>query len=523
MKEPRMPKPAAAAASPANATATVVKPWIIYTRVSTDEQAQHGVSLDVQRQACAGLVSGRAAAGAGVEVIEDGGYSGGTLQRPGMQQLLERVDAGTCAGVCIFAIDRLTRSLRDLLDLVERLERHGVSLIAVREQIDTSGVMGRFVLSLLGAVAQLEREMIGQRVRAAMAHRKGQGAFIGGSIPAGLHVVQDGELRRLAPHPETGPIIAEAWRLLAAGRTLTEAAAYVNGKGVRTSRGKPWSRTAMDALAKNEIYIGQLTDRATWEAARSAIARRSPLKGGRALDAAPVPSAKAHAPCLLAGFTFCGHCGAALIYGTGTGRTGTVYRYLRCSGRLKRGKTYCAAGDLPAETMEAAIIAALRRSLDDGTLLRSYAAELLQQQARASEAQGRLAALTIERDALQVRMQRVFALIEEGGLAAQAGRARVELLQDQLNRLTADMAHEEGTITAATMGEREQLLAENHLRSGIAALETASPADKATVLRGLVSRITATREQANLDLVGPGSHTRLEWRTRQGSNLRPAA
>ena len=91
-----------------------------------------------------------------------------------------------------------------------------------------------------------------------------------------------------------------------------------------------------------------------------------------------------------------------------------------------------------------------------------------------------------------------------------------------MNKLAADIAAEEGTIAAiaaaATMGERELALAETHLRAGIAALETASAEDKATVLRGLVSRITATREQANLDLVGPGSHSRLEWRGISGSN-----
>ena len=492
------------------------KPWVIYTRVSTDEQAQQGVSLEVQRQACAALLTARSAGG--FEVIEDGGYSGGTLDRPGMERLLERIDAGACAGVCIFAIDRLTRSLRDLLDLVEKLEQRGVSLLAVREQIDTSGVMGRFVLSLLGAVAQLEREMIGQRVRAAMAHRKAQGSWVGGCVPVGLRISKEDNIRRLTPDPSTGPILTEAWKILASGRTLADAVDYLNGKGLRTTRGETWSRTGLHAVIQKELYVGHLIDRATFEAARASLEARGPRKGGRKLDDAPIPSGKAKAPCPLTGLVYCGHCGAAMVYGSGTGRHGGVYRYLRCSGRIKRGKTYCPAADLPAESFESAIIKTIAVSLDDGRLLRAYGEDVRRRQANAEQAKGRLGTLTIERDALQGRMAKVFEVIEQGGLAAQAGRARLELLQDQLNRLQGDIAAEEATMAAAEMGERELTAAGDHMRAGLAALEAATAEERATILRGLVAKITTTRETANLDLVGPGSHSCLHWLARRDSN-----
>jgi site-specific DNA recombinase len=509
----RTPSPSTAGTT----AGTAVRPWIIYTRVSTDEQAQQGVSLDVQRQACGALLTARGAGG--YEVIEDGGFSGGSLDRPGMARLLERIDAGTCAGVCIFAIDRLTRNLRDLLDLVERLEKRGVSLLAVREQIDTSGVMGRFVLSLLGAVAQLEREMIGQRVRAAMAHRKAQGAWVGGQIPVGLAVERDGEgIRRLVPDPATGPILAEAWKLLAQGKTLTDAVTYLNGKGLRTPRGLTWSRTRVHSVVANEIYVGLLVDRGTFEAAHVALGRRSPRKGGRPLDQAPIPSGKAKAPTPLTGLVYCGHCGSALVYGTGTGRHGGVYRYLRCSGRIKRGKDYCPAGDLPAEAFETGIVTTIATSLKDGRLLKAYAEDVQQRRAHADLAKGRLGTLIVERDALQGRMAKVFEVIEGGGLAAQAARGRLEFLQDQMNRLLGDIAAEEATVAAAEMGDRELQAAEAHMRAGLAALSTATPEERATILRGLVAKITTTREKANLDLVGPGSHSCLTWLGYRDSN-----
>ena len=165
------------------------------------------------------------------------------------------------------------------------------------------------------------------------------------------------------------------------------------------------------------------------------------------------------------------------------------------------------------------MVKALRVNLDNGGMLRAYSDQVVRQQARASEAKERLDTLIVERDALQNRMRKVFEVIEQGGLAAQAGRARLEMLQDQLNRLVADIAGEEATVSAAAMGQRELSLAEMHLRAGIAALESATAEERATVLRGLVSRITATREKANLDLVGPGSHSCLEWLPGEDSNL----
>ena len=150
-------------------------------------------------------------------------------------------------------------------------------------------------------------------------------------------------------------------------------------------------------------------------------------------------------------------------------------------------------------------------SLNDGRLLRAYGDDVQRRKANAEQAKGRLGTLIVERDALQGRMTKVFEVIEQGGLATQAGRARLELLQDQLNRLVADIAAEEATMAAAEMGERELTAATTHMRAGMVALQTATAEERATILRGLVARITTTRETANLDLVGPGSHSYLEW------------
>src|SRR5688500_19327064 len=111
------------------------------------------------------------------EVVEDAGFSAKDLHRPGMTELLRRVDAGEIAGVSAYKLDRLTRSVVDLYDLLARFEKTGTALVSVREQIDTTSAMGRFFVGLIGLIAQWEREQISERVRMAMQHRKAQGAF----------------------------------------------------------------------------------------------------------------------------------------------------------------------------------------------------------------------------------------------------------------------------------------------------------------------------------------------------------
>ena len=203
-----------------------VDAWAIYTRVSTDEQALNGVSLEVQERTCRARLESEGFRVAGI--FCDAGMSAKDLRRPELQRIMSLVEAGQIAGIIIWKLDRFSRNVRDFLNTVERLNALGVGLISVQEKIDTSGPGGRFVMILTMALAQLEREQTGERVKAVICHKRSQGEFCGGPIPAGLRSTGPIGHRRLEVDPNHGPTVAKCWSLVSQGATLLDIAAYLN-------------------------------------------------------------------------------------------------------------------------------------------------------------------------------------------------------------------------------------------------------------------------------------------------------
>lgn len=149
------------------------KRFVGYVRVSTDEQARSGLSLQAQRERLAAWAT--AFGHDLVEVVADEGESAKSLDRPGMQRILQMVDRKQVDGVVAAKLDRLTRSTRDLLDTIERCERRKVALASVSESLDTSTACGRLLVTVLGAMAQMEREQTAERTAAALGAKRRQG------------------------------------------------------------------------------------------------------------------------------------------------------------------------------------------------------------------------------------------------------------------------------------------------------------------------------------------------------------
>ena len=174
----------------------------IYTRVSTD----HGLdqdfnSLDAQRDGAQAYIRSQAHAGWTLSRghYDDGGYSGGSTDRPGLQQLLTDVKAGRIDVIVVYKVDRLTRSLADFAKLVELFDAHGVSFVSVTQQFNTTSSMGRLTLNVLLSFAQFEREVTSERIRDKIAASKRKGLWVGGMVPLGyesrdrkLIVIEDG-------------------------------------------------------------------------------------------------------------------------------------------------------------------------------------------------------------------------------------------------------------------------------------------------------------------------------------------
>jgi site-specific DNA recombinase len=229
-----------------------------YVRVSTEKQAEGGVSLAAQTAKIRAMAEVK-----GVEVTEIlvDATSAKSLDRPEMTRLLALVDARAVATVIIAKLDRLTRSIRDLSDLLDRFERRGVSLVSVAESLDTRSSAGRLVINIMGSVAQWEREAIGERTREGLQHKRTKAECVG-TLPFGFqldaasarihlrgceahatpveHCRCGGRFIHLAAAPAEQRILARARTLRADGYTQQQIADDLNADGWTTRRGTPW-------------------------------------------------------------------------------------------------------------------------------------------------------------------------------------------------------------------------------------------------------------------------------------------
>jgi DNA invertase Pin-like site-specific DNA recombinase len=180
---------AMARADPARAGLTVR--CAIYSRKSSDEGLdQEFNSLDAQREACEAYIVSQRHAGwiALANMYDDGGLSGGTMERPALEQLLEDIKASKVQTIAVYKVDRLTRSLADFAKIVDVLDAHNASFVSVMQQFNTTTSMGRLTLNMLLSFAQFEREIAGERIRDKIAASKKKGMWMGGNVPLGYDV-----------------------------------------------------------------------------------------------------------------------------------------------------------------------------------------------------------------------------------------------------------------------------------------------------------------------------------------------
>src|ERR1022692_1182946 len=183
----------------------------IYTRKSSDEGLEQSFnSLDAQREACeAFIVSQRQEGWRALPTrYDDGGYSGGSMERPALKRLLEDVQASKLNIIIVYKVDRLTRSLADFAKIVEALDARGVSFVSVTQQFNTTTSMGRLTLNVLLSFAQFEREVTGERIRDKIAASKKKGMWMGGNVPLGY----DAQNRKLVINPAEADTVRSIFR-----------------------------------------------------------------------------------------------------------------------------------------------------------------------------------------------------------------------------------------------------------------------------------------------------------------------
>jgi site-specific DNA recombinase len=220
-----------------------------YARVSTDKQADSGVSLEAQQEKIRAMAVVQGAALQ--DLIVDAGESAKTLDRPGMERLLALVDARKVDTVIIAKLDRLTRSVKDLALLLERFTRRGVALVSVAESLDTNTAAGRLVLNIMVSVSQWEREAIGERTRDAMAHMK---ATRQAYSPTPYGFERNGDKLDTADDEQGTVQQIRQWHR--AGWTLRKIAGELNRLGVATKNGgAAWYASTVRRIVTNKLYM----------------------------------------------------------------------------------------------------------------------------------------------------------------------------------------------------------------------------------------------------------------------------
>lgn len=224
-----------------------MKKAIGYVRVSTDKQADKGVSLEAQAEKIRAM-----AVVQGVELLDiliDAGESAKTLDRPGMERLQAMVNRREVQCVIIAKLDRLTRSVKDLAELLEDFQKKGVSLVSVAETLDTGSAVGRLMLNLLVSVSQWERETIGERTATALRHKKAH-QRVYNHVPYGFQRDAD----TLVPDAQEQAIISRVKLCRENGWTLRKIADALNEQGVPTKNGGRWQAQTINNLLQNSLY-----------------------------------------------------------------------------------------------------------------------------------------------------------------------------------------------------------------------------------------------------------------------------
>jgi site-specific DNA recombinase len=242
----------------------------IYTRKSTEHNLDLAFnSLDAQREACAAYIKSQAHEGWRLIPgrYDDGAFSGASLERPALQQLLADVHSGKIDIVLVYKVDRLTRSLADFAKLIELFDAHDVSFVSVTQSFNTSSSMGRLTLNVLLSFAQFERELIGERVRDKIAASKRKGLWVGGPVPLGYTAV-DKKILVVPAEAEAVRTIFARYLQLDSVRLLAE---DLDRRGIRskprrlstgrTVGGRRFGVGALAHLLKNRFYIGEVVYR----------------------------------------------------------------------------------------------------------------------------------------------------------------------------------------------------------------------------------------------------------------------
>jgi DNA invertase Pin-like site-specific DNA recombinase len=339
----------------------------IYTRKSSEEGLDMEFnSLDAQREACEAYIASQRSEGWAAirEPYDDGGVSGGTLERPALQRLLADVEAGLIDVIVVYKIDRLSRSLMDFAKLVDIFDRNQVTFVSVTQSFNTTTSMGRLTLNILLSFAQFEREVIGERIRDKFAASRKRGMWMGGYVPLGYDVRD----RKLTINEAEAATVRMIFKRFVAIGSATKLAKALVAEGVRTKSGRLIDKGYIYRLLNSQVYLGEAThkgvsypgehapiiDRSLWDKVHSILQTSPRLRAA---------NARARTPALLKGLIFT-ETGCAMTPAF-TKKGTRLYRYYVSMDVIRNRQLGESPGPLrlPAPMVEDAVIGEIHRMI----------------------------------------------------------------------------------------------------------------------------------------------------------------
>ena len=447
----------------------------IYTRKSTSEGLEQEFStLDAQRESASAYIASQRGEG-WVELetrYDDGGFTGGNMERPALKRLLADIKAGKVDCVVVYKVDRLSRSLLDFSRIMETLDNSGCSFVSVTQQFNTTSSMGRLTLNILLSFAQFEREIISERTRDKMGAARRKGKYVGGRPLLGYDV--DSETKRLVVNEPEAVRVRQIFDLYLEHGGLVAASRAISERGWRTKSwitktGRmigdvPITKTRLYAMLTNPLYIGRvlyqdhlyegeheaIIDAGTFERVRAMLKKNRIATGDRV---------EGRSSGVLAGLLHCTACECRMTHSTSGGaKRGKTYRYYVCGKAQKRGHAACPRPSLPAEQVERFVVRQLQSLTIDEDLLREACNRVrrlidAEQQRLADE----LAGLATEIRSIEREVKRLSTPMENPASDAVRPESLADL-NDQHRRREWRRASVEEQLDGKPMPERAMIL-----------------------------------------------------------------
>ena len=475
----------------------------VYTRKSTEEGLEQEFNTrDAQRESAEAYIASQKNEGWTClpEHYDDGGFSGGNMDRPALQRLLTDIEAGKVDCVVVYKVDRLSRSLLDFARIMEVFEQQNVSFVSVTQQFNTSTPMGRLVLNVLLSFAQFEREIIGERIRDKIAAQRRRGKWAGGTPVLGYDVDRSNCSPKLVVNAEEAARVRQIFDLYLQAEALLPVVEELARRGWcnktwKTKKGlpkggRPFDKCSLYNLLTNPIYIGKIkhkTDLYDGEhesivppdvfGKTQSMLHRNGRTGG--------VDVRNRYGALLKGLLFCSACNRTMVHSF-TGRGSKRYRYYTCTRAIKNGRDTCPSKSLPAAEIEKVVVDQIRCIAHD----RDLRTEVLQQ-ARA-HVESELKDLRLEQRGLARELARHHDDLRKLAIDAPASGATTARIADlhglvaRAETRLAELAKQVGDLERERLDEADVAAAFADFDKVWNAL---SPREQAQVLALLVARV----------------------------------